>query len=40
MSSWEFPAHEPVDLQVRIPAGDVTVSAAATQAGHGDARQR
>ncbi len=31
MSSWEFPAHEPLDLQVRIPAGDVTVSAAATQ---------
>jgi len=31
MPSWEFPAHDPVDLQVRLPAGDVTVSAAATQ---------
>ncbi len=31
MPSWEFPAHEPVDLQVRIPSGDITVSAVATQ---------
>jgi hypothetical protein len=31
MPSWEFPAHNPVNLQVRIPSGDVTVSAAATQ---------
>ena len=26
-----FPAHDPIDLQVRIPAGDIAVSAAATQ---------
>lgn len=31
MPSWEFPAHDPVDLRVRVPSGDVTVSAAATQ---------
>jgi DUF4097 and DUF4098 domain-containing protein YvlB len=31
MPSWEFPAPDPVHLQVRLPAGDVTVSAAATQ---------
>jgi hypothetical protein len=31
MPSWEFPARNPVSLQVRIPSGDVTVSAAATQ---------
>lgn len=31
MPSWEFPAHEPVDLKVRVPSGEVTVSAAATQ---------
>jgi DUF4097 and DUF4098 domain-containing protein YvlB len=32
MPSWDFPADGPVDLRVRIPAGDVGVSAAATQA--------
>ena len=32
MPSWEFPGHDPIDLQVRIPAGDIAVSAAATQA--------
>jgi DUF4097 and DUF4098 domain-containing protein YvlB len=32
MPSWEFPGHDPVDLRVRIPAGDIAVSAAATQA--------
>jgi DUF4097 and DUF4098 domain-containing protein YvlB len=31
MTSWEFPANDPVDLLVRIPAGDVTVRAADTQ---------
>jgi len=31
MTSWEFPVNEPVDLQVRVPAGDVIVRAAATQ---------
>ena len=31
MTSWEFPASDPVDLQVRVPAGCVTVRAAATQ---------
>src|ERR1700685_192453 len=31
MTSWEFPASDPVDLRVRIPAGRVTVRAPATQ---------
>jgi hypothetical protein len=31
MPSWEYPALEPVSLQVRIPAGDIIVVAAATQ---------
>jgi Putative adhesin len=31
MTSWEFPATDPVDLRVRIPAGCVTVRAAAAQ---------
>ncbi len=31
MTSWEFPTSDPVDLQVRVPAGDVTVLAAARQ---------
>jgi Putative adhesin len=31
MPSWEFPAHDPVDLRVRVPSGDITVTAAATQ---------
>jgi DUF4097 and DUF4098 domain-containing protein YvlB len=31
MTSWEFPAHDPVDLQVRIQAGGVKVLAAPTQ---------
>jgi DUF4097 and DUF4098 domain-containing protein YvlB len=31
MTSWEFPASDPVDVQVRVPAGDVTVRAVATQ---------
>jgi DUF4097 and DUF4098 domain-containing protein YvlB len=31
MTSWEFPANHPIDLQIRIPAGDVTVRATATQ---------
>ena len=31
MPSWEFPAHDPVNLQVRVPAGDISVTAAATQ---------
>jgi hypothetical protein len=30
MSQWEFPASGPVDLQVRVQAGSVTVLAAAT----------
>ena len=32
MPSWDFPAGGPVDLRVRIPAGDIVVSAAPTQA--------
>ena len=32
MSTWEFPASDPVDLQVRVLEGDITVSAVATQA--------
>jgi Putative adhesin len=31
MTSWEFPTTDPVDLQVRVPAGNVNVRAAATQ---------
>ena len=31
MTSWEFPATDPIDLQVRIPAGEVTVRAVPTQ---------
>ena len=31
MSSWEFPAGEPVELQVRILSGSVTVTGAATR---------
>jgi DUF4097 and DUF4098 domain-containing protein YvlB len=31
MTQWEFPASEPVDLQVQVPAGSITVLAAATQ---------
>jgi DUF4097 and DUF4098 domain-containing protein YvlB len=31
MTSWEFPTTDPVDLQVRVPAGDMTVRAVATQ---------
>jgi hypothetical protein len=31
MTSWEFPAHDPVDLQVRIHAGSVRVLAVPTQ---------
>src|ERR1700728_2223520 len=31
MTQWEFPTSEPVDLQVQVPAGDITVLAAATQ---------
>ncbi len=31
MTSWEFPASDPVDLQVRNPAGTVTVLAVPTQ---------
>jgi DUF4097 and DUF4098 domain-containing protein YvlB len=31
MTSWEFPASDPVDLQVRIPAGCVTVRATDTE---------
>jgi hypothetical protein len=31
MSTWEFPASEPVELQVRVLDGDITVSAVATQ---------
>jgi DUF4097 and DUF4098 domain-containing protein YvlB len=30
MTSWEFPASDPVDLQVRVPAGDIVVRAADT----------
>ena len=30
MTSWEFPATDPIDLEIRVPAGDVTVRAAAT----------
>jgi DUF4097 and DUF4098 domain-containing protein YvlB len=32
MTSWDFPASDPIDLQIRVPAGDVTVRAVATQA--------
>jgi Putative adhesin len=31
MTTWEFPTSDPVDLQVRIPAGDVTVTAVPAQ---------
>jgi DUF4097 and DUF4098 domain-containing protein YvlB len=31
MTHWDFPASEAVDLQVRVPAGRVTVQAAATR---------
>ncbi len=31
MTSWEFPAHDPLDLQVRIPAGRITVTAVPTR---------
>ena len=31
MTSWEFPAEGPVDLQVRIPAGSIAVTATPTQ---------
>jgi len=31
MPSWEFPVDDPVDLQVRLPSGDITVSAVATR---------
>jgi DUF4097 and DUF4098 domain-containing protein YvlB len=31
MPSWEFHGQDPIDLRVRIPAGDIAVSAAATQ---------
>jgi hypothetical protein len=31
MTSWDFPASDPVDLQVRVPAGDIAVRAADTQ---------
>lgn len=31
MTSWEFPASDPIDLQVRIPAGDISVTAARTR---------
>jgi hypothetical protein len=31
MTSWEFPAHDPVDLQVRVHAGSVRVLAVPTQ---------
>jgi hypothetical protein len=31
MTSWEFPAHDPIDLQVQIHAGGVRVLAVATQ---------
>ena len=31
MTSWEFPAHDPVDLQVRVHAGDIRVLAVPTQ---------
>ena len=32
MTSWDFPTSDPIDLQIRIPAGDVTVHAVAVQA--------
>jgi DUF4097 and DUF4098 domain-containing protein YvlB len=32
MTSWDFPTSGPIDLQIRVPAGDVTVHAVATQA--------
>ena len=31
MASWEFPTSDPIDLQVRIPAGSITVTAVPTQ---------
>jgi DUF4097 and DUF4098 domain-containing protein YvlB len=31
MTHWEFPTSEPVDLQVQVPAGNITVLATATQ---------
>jgi DUF4097 and DUF4098 domain-containing protein YvlB len=31
MTSWDFPAADPIDLHIDIPAGNVTVTAAATQ---------
>jgi Putative adhesin len=31
MTTWEFPTSDPVDLQVRIPAGDITVTAVPAQ---------
>ena len=31
MTSWEFAASDPIDLQVRIPAGDISVTAARTR---------
>jgi hypothetical protein len=31
MTSWEFPASDPIDLRVRIPAGRIKVTAARTQ---------
>ena len=31
MTSWDFPATDPVDLQVRVPAGDIVVRASDTQ---------
>jgi len=31
MTSWEFPAHDPVDLQIRIPSGGITVEAGPAQ---------
>lgn len=32
MTSWDFPTSDPIDLQIRVPAGNVTVHAVATQA--------
>ena len=31
MTSWEFPASDPIDLQVRIPAGAISVTATRTR---------
>jgi DUF4097 and DUF4098 domain-containing protein YvlB len=31
MPSWEFPVDDPVDLQIRLASGDITVSAADTR---------